>query len=588
MALPEVRTEIQDGALGLFQQEFSAIHLKVGMASSGAFNALTVKPFTRPRDVKSTFGTGPLVEAGAFHIARSRKGTYLVRVDGSVDGTTSAITKSRSASPTIVLGGAPLDTYEGTIRITQAGTVGSGTGSGAFEFSVDGEDSVSPEIAMPAGSEDVATVTGDVDLSTAGLYGAEGSLDGTGLSINGDQVTFTAPANAAAVVSAINTAAGTDIASLDEDNHLVLTSDEDIVLAAGSPSGALTLLGLEAGTTNTTPGTATYALGDTGLTVTFPQGSYEVGDAYTFTTTQPSYTIEDLQDALDVILAHHRIEWFCLHVVGAPATEEDARALADVLATYAADFEAVHRFMYFVMETAADSDPDTLEEEFADFESTRVAVSFRHCELTSEATRDGALKRVFSRPTAWPVIARWAASPISEKAAYVGRGALPGVVSVDQETLDAAEQMTNARFLAIREVIGKDGYYLADDVMMAPVGSDFSLVPYRRIMDVACRLARGRLLNYLNAPILVDAKTGYILESVAKSIEDDVTVVLKAELVNPRPQPHATSAEVVITRDNNILSTQQLLAETRIVPPGYAREIVHTIGFINPTTTTAV
>jgi hypothetical protein len=585
MPLGEVRTEILDGALGLSQQDFSAISAKVGMCSSGDVNEIRL--YTRPRDAKSRLGTGPLVEAGAFHIARSSRGVYLCRIDGSVEGTVSSVTKSRAESPTIVISGDPLDTYQGSIRFTQAGTVDSGTGGGAFVYSVDGLDSESPEIAMPAATEDTATVTGSVDMTTAGLYGGGGTLTTTGFSVNGHQVTFSSPANAAAVVSAINTAEGATIASIDEDNHLVFTSGSAITLAAGSPSGALALLGLTAATTPTVAGTATYALGDTGLTVTFPQGDYEVDDTYTFTTTEPSYTLSDLQDALDAFLNNHQIQWFCLHVVGAPASETAARAMADLLATYAEDFEAVHRFMFFVMETAADSDPDTLEEEFVDFESTRVAVSFRHCELTSEATRDQ-LKRVFARPVAWPIVARWAAIPISEKGAWVGRGSLPGVVSVDQETLDAAEQMSDARFLALREVIGKDGYYLADDMMMAPVGSDFSLVPYRRIMDVACRVAREKLLNYLHARILVNEDTGYIVESVAQAIEDDVNVALRTELVNPRPQQHATSARMVLTRDNDILSTQELLAETRIVPPGYAKYIVHTIGFINPTVTTAV
>ncbi|XXX79169.1 DUF2586 family protein [Sorangium sp. So ce134] len=582
MTLAEVRTEILDGTLGLSQQDFSAISAKVGMCSTGDVN--TIRQYSKPRDIKSRLGTGPLVEAGAYHVARSRKSVYLCRVDGSVAGTTSSVTKSRSASPTITVSGAPLDTYDVSIRITQDATIGSGTGSGAFVYSVDGGDAESPEIAMPAASEDVATVTGTEDLSASGLYGGGGTLNGAGMTVNGDQVTFTAPANAAAVAAAINTAVGENVATINSQNRLVLTHGTSIVLAAGSPSGALALLGLTAGTTNATPGTATYALGDTGLTITFPQGSYLVDDTYTFTTTEPSFTLSDLQDALDVFLADHQKEWFCLHVVGAPATETAARAMADLLDTYAADFEAVHRFMFFVMETAPDSDPDTLEEEFSGFESTRVAVSFGGLELTSEATRD-TLRRQFLRPAAWPIVARWAAIPISEKGAWVGRGKLDGVVSVDQATLDAADQMSSARFLAVREVIGKAGYFLADDVMMAPVGSDFSLVPYRRIMDVACRVAREKLLNYLHASILVDRDTGFIVESVAQAIEDDVDTALRAALVNPRPQ-HATSAEITITRDNNLLSTQQLLAETRVVPPGYARDIVHTIGFLNPTVST--
>lgn len=79
-----------------------------------------------------------------------------------------------------------------------------------------------------SGTPTIAAVTGSVALSTL-VYGAAGTVDGDTLTLAVDGgtefvVTFTAPANAAAVVSAINSAAGATIATLTDSNELVLTS----------------------------------------------------------------------------------------------------------------------------------------------------------------------------------------------------------------------------------------------------------------------------------------------------------------------------------------------------------------------------
>jgi hypothetical protein len=104
-----------------------------------------------------------------------------------------------------------------------------------------------------------AIVTGSVDLVPAGgLYGGGGTLDATSFSFKVDGgtaivVTFTAPANSAAVLTAINTAAGATIASLASGvEYLVLSSPtrgptSSIEVIAGGT--ALTALGLTAGTT---------------------------------------------------------------------------------------------------------------------------------------------------------------------------------------------------------------------------------------------------------------------------------------------------------------------------------------------------
>lgn len=583
MALPEVSTTVIDGALGLNGQSDTAVSATIGVGAGGTPN--TIVKVTRPRDATTGWTAGPLVEKLAYHIYHSGEPVYASSVTASVAGVAGSVTKSNVSGPTVVVSGAPRDTYDVTIEITQTGEIGDETATGAFRYTVDGGDAYTPELALPTGgARTAATRTGTASLAGGGLYGGGGTLDTLTVigSIDNGSVTtctFSAPADKAAAVAQLNAAFdGSPFTA--PGNFLIITSPttgltSEIDITGGT---ALTALGLTIATTTGTAPAGSYSLSGTGMTLAFPQGTYTDGETYAFTTTEPNYSLSNLSDALDVFVANNQITWFCLHVIGAAATAADARAMADLLDTYASDFEDVHRFMFFVMETPASATEADLKAEFADFESTRVAVSYGYCELTSEATRDG-VKRVFSRPSAWPAVARWASVELSEKAAFVGRGKLPGVQSVDDDTLAAAEEMSDARFLAIREVIGKSGYYLAEDNIMAPPGSDFAIVPYRRIMDVGCATVRKFMLEHLQGKLLVDATTGFIRESTAKAIEDGAESRLDDALTN---KGHASDAWIVVDRADNLLQTPRLDVETRIIPPGYARDIAHTIGFINP------
>lgn len=104
-----------------------------------------------------------------------------------------------------------------------------------------------------------ATTTGSVDLTTSGLYGGGGTLNGKSFKIALNdlnpgkpkpriKVTFSEPADAADVKSAINDACGATVASISRWNKLVLTSTKSVRLIAGD-SDALAVLGLTAGTT---------------------------------------------------------------------------------------------------------------------------------------------------------------------------------------------------------------------------------------------------------------------------------------------------------------------------------------------------
>jgi hypothetical protein len=593
MPLAEVETTIVDGALALALQDPTSVSAKVGMATAGAFD--TIYLLTRAGDAKTRFTGGPLVEASAYHVARSTKQVYAARIDGSVAGVAGAITKSNGASPTITASGTPIDDFAIVVEITATGTLASLAATGSFRYSVDGGDTDgpgtgtwTPSFALPTPPVSTAAiVTGTGDLSAGGLYGGGGTLTTLTViaNINGAgsvTCTFAAPANKAAVLTQLNTAfGGTHFTA--PGNFLIINSTTlgtagSIDITGGT---ALVALGLVVATTNGVNVPATYVLGDTGLTWTFPLGNYTEDDTYTEPCTAPNYTLSDLGDTLDVFLGDHQKLWFCMHVVGVPADEEDTRALADALKTFAEDAEALHRFMFVAME-AADVDKDLLLTEFSDFESSRVAVGHEFEELQSEATRDSSTKRVFRRPSMWPMVKRIARVELSEDGGFIGRGKLLGVVSAKQEALDAAEEMNDARFCTLREVIGKSGTFLARPRTFAASGSDFTFLVYRRIMDEACRITRSKFVDYLVAKLFADAVTGFVDERSARAIEDDVNAALLAGLVTPG---HASRAFVSVDRATNILSTQILLVETRVIPPSFAGSISHTIGFLNPAAT---
>src|SRR6185312_17307175 len=100
-----------------------------------------------------------------------------------------------------------------------------------------------------------ATVVGTVDLTTL-TYGPCGTLDTLTLSLNKDgagahTTTFSAPASPTALIGQINAAGGGTIASINQQNQLVLTSATlgsggSMVTGAGGPGTAYTALGITA------------------------------------------------------------------------------------------------------------------------------------------------------------------------------------------------------------------------------------------------------------------------------------------------------------------------------------------------------
>lgn len=192
----------------------------------------------------------------------------------------------------------------------------------------------------------------------------------------------------------------------------------------------------------------------------------------------------------------------------------------------------------------------------------------------------------FRRPVAFHVAPETAAVDEHINIADVNLGAAVGASLVDANGNNAYHDesinpgLDGDRACTLRTWDGDlQGVYVTRPRIFCSDGSDFTIMPLRRVMNLARIAIRGYLIRRLNRPVQVDKRTGYILEAEAKEIEAGGNAVLKSVLGGA---PKASSWSFTVRRDDNLLSTKTMNTETRIVPLAYPETINNTIGFENP------
>lgn len=309
----------------------------------------------------------------------------------------------------------------------------------------------------------------------------------------------------------------------------------------------------------------------TGLTLTFADGTFVVGDLHTFTTTAPTYSLATLQAALDAIQADPRT-WGFIHVVGAAASVSATASMIAALETKLAAMAAAFRYTFAVIQVAEDTDANIIAGLAASASKRVLPVAGA---VDDVSPLSGLIRK---RPAAWFVAARLARAPISEDLGRVASGPLSGITKLFRDEA-AAPALDAQRIATLRTHVGLQGFFITNGNLLSPAGSDFRLVQHRRVMDRACAVVRAALLRYLNESVALDPQTGRILERVARAIEADVRGQLEAAVVAPG---HVSAASVVIDRTANILSTATMPVSVRVLPKGYAKLITVDIGFTNP------
>ncbi|MBE3574541.1 MAG: DUF2586 family protein [Firmicutes bacterium] len=187
--LPDARIVVADGGLGLLAPDASGLHFKVGVCSRGEVNQII--PISDRDQIVAKLGTGPLVDALFDAIGTGASLIYAVRAVGDIAGAVGPVTATKAGTGNVTAAGAPLDAYDVIIEVLSSGSLNVAT----FRYSLDGGDTYSKEITVPAGGSYPIDGTG-LTLS----FTADNTNPGNSF-LAGDRYAFKATAPKASVAS---------------------------------------------------------------------------------------------------------------------------------------------------------------------------------------------------------------------------------------------------------------------------------------------------------------------------------------------------------------------------------------------------
>lgn len=142
-----------------------------------------------------------------------------------------------------------------------------------------------------------------------------------------------------------------------------------------------------------------------------------------------------------------------------------------------------------------------------------------------------------------------------------------------------------ARYISATTIPGLPGMYIVNPNLMAAFGSDFNWLQRGHVIDKFCKILYRFFSLELSSSVRVNGSTGFILDADAADLEHRCQADVDAELVNPgdiSPMLPAGTLNVQITRNNNILATNQLIVTGLLIPLAYTKTISITIAFKNP------
>jgi hypothetical protein len=388
------------------------------------------------------------------------------------------------------------------------------------------------------------------------------------------------PATRTYVSSATMTKTGTGTSDITIDGYA--TNSYEIVITIAD--GYTYLFSLDGGITNskirriTTGGT--YVLPGTGMTITFGTSTgYVSGDIYTYDCTGPKLSAGDLGAAFTTV-KNYGIEFYAFVVYDGKSTYTNSALLAAALGAELTSLESINYYAcgiigYGELSTTADTRTslDTLQ-------NNRISVVPATCTVYSALAREG--YSGLNESMIYPYASRVARCLLSEDPGQVDRGALDGIIAIDNDesinaTFDAWQGVTARKFR------GKTGSYVTNSYMKGDPGEDVQYIQHRRVMDAACALVFDTCTNWIKRPTRTNSD-GTIFETDAQSYEGMVSSAIENGLVNVKNSAgtngHISGYKYVIDRTVNLLQTKRIVAVLSIQPLGYPDFIDTTISFV--------
>lgn len=331
----------------------------------------------------------------------------------------------------------------------------------------------------------------------------------------------------------------------------------------------------------TIPGGGSYAIPNSGLTLTFASGTYVAGDTFALACVPPEPTTSDLSTVSTLLQNTPALDFHLWLVSGSQPDETTGSAFAAALSGAATALTQSYRYVRAFCDVGSEDTAANVLTEAASWTSTRVSPAYGYILLLSALPFEGFTYRKVSFTCVEAI--RAMTVPISSDLARFVDGPVEGIKKIYfdgfyNQALDGAGISTPRTWPGIA------GFYIAGGKLKAPFGSNFTDVQYGRVMDVACKTTYSAQLRY-QADFFRALRdgTGRIDPRDAATIESQVTDNLADELTRPlnaKGEPgHCSGFTYTVDQTVNIITTGRLVSKVGIVPFGYAKQINTTLFF---------
>lgn len=334
-------------------------------------------------------------------------------------------------------------------------------------------------------------------------------------------------------------------------------------------------------------GTAnTYTIPDGNVKFNFGAGTIVAGDTASCRTTAPQWNNAELATALDALHATDN-EWDEVLVEG-PVVAADVATMQSKGTSWEAQNREATFYCSFRTPNAGESEATykaAFDTAFGATVADRVCVCAGAADIQSPISQRRYMRRI-AMDIATAAINVRPGQDLAEVGERLVNPRPANVKIVDDarnpkhhnELLNPGLDDSRATTYLMRPP--RKGVFINNARLLSQVGSDFTNLQHRRVMNVARETARFWLEQFSSADLIVNGPPkGTILEEEASHIDSVINDALDEELVETRD---ASAVEFQLSRTDNLLSTFTLRGALRVTPLGYAKQIVVDVGFFNP------
>lgn len=184
------------------------------------------------------------------------------------------------------------------------------------------------------------------------------------------------------------------------------------------------------------------------------------------------------------------------------------------------------------------------------------------------------------------LLGRIASIPVQRSIARVKTGAIENTALYIKDKVAEngdPDLIHDAGYICPRTFVGKAGYFWSDDKLATSASDDYALIPRRRTIDKAFRIAYKTLIEELSDEIALTNEgkiPAAICKSLEKAVESDIIASMGENLGTDPDDATDKGVQCYIDPNQVVVSTQKVNVKLRVKPFGYLKYIDVYLGFL--------